>query len=366
MGTDVDLPLLLEPISEDQPGGVDLRDDDDPNNIFRRVKDARNSARQEETQSDQDGESSASSIPFWREVWDEGQEYLRTQAKDLEIAAYMIEAAIRLDGFAGFAKSIELTTELVTRFWGELLPTPDEDGIETTLLPIARLNGDVIAYPLMRVPLTSDGSFGHLVMWQYIQAQQIEQLDPAEREVRISRGAVTLEQFRQAIAETPTEFFTETRNNLAKCQAELERLNDVFSEQAGDEFAPNLSKFESAIREAENVLVQLAGDRLSDAVDVDDSEEQSEAESSGESGAGAPPPKRDGIQSRNDAFDILEKVARWIEQHEPQSLLPSEIRKVIRRGKMTPQELYEDLISDSDVRRSLYRDVGIVVPEEEY
>ncbi len=31
---------------------------------------------------------------------------------------------------------------------------------------------------------------------------------------------------------------------------------------------------------------------------------------------------------------------------------------------MSPQELYADLIVDSDVRRQLYKDVGIVVQEE--
>ena len=368
MTTDVDIPLLLEPISEEQPGGVDLRDDDDPNNIFRRVKDARNDARQEESQSDLEGETSTTATSAWRQVWDEGQEYLKTQAKDLEIVAYMIEASIRLGGYGGLARALELTAEMTAKFWGELLPTPDEDGIETTILPISRLNGDVITYPLMRVPLTSDGSFGHLVLWQYTQAQQLDQLSSEEREIRISRGAITLEQFRQAVAETETSFFVETKAEIEAAKAAIVKVGEVFEEKAGDEFAPNLSRFDQTLDEALNVLEQVAGDRLvsqSTGDDEDSDTEETGGGGGGESSSGGGQ-KRGGINSREEAFGELEKVASWIEKHEPQSLLPSEIRKVIRRGKMSPAELYVDLIRDSDVRNTLYRDVGIDVPEEEY
>ena len=71
------------------------------------------------------------------------------------------------------------------------------------------------------------------------------------------------------------------------------------------------------------------------------------------------------IGNRSAAFDLLETVAKWFEIHEPQSILPSEIRKAIRRGKMSPQELYMDLITDADVRRQLYKDVGMPMPQND-
>lgn len=367
METEVDVSALLEPIPGDHPAGVDLRDDDDPNNIFRRVKDARNDARQEENQSDLDGQKSAEAQRRWRDVWNEGTEYLRTQAKDLEIAAYLIEASIRLNAFRGLSTAIEITTELVNQFWGELLPTPDEDGIETTILPISRLNGDVIVYPIQRIAVTEDGSFGELVVWQYQQAQQLESMDPEEREVRISRGAVTLSQFEQAVAETSPTFYSNLYADLLECRSRISQLDTVFNEKAGYEFAPNFSKFTSAIDDAESVLKQIAGDKLVPEEPEEEVTEESPAvgEVSQAAASGAAPAKKELISSRDDALALLEKVAQWIESHEPQSLLPWEIRKVIKRGKMSPQELYQDLIPDSDARRVLYRDVGIDVPEEE-
>lgn len=365
MGIEVELESLLEPIPGDNPGGIDLRDDDDPNNIFRRIKDARNDARQEESQAELDGTSSPEATRIWGQVWSEGLEYLQTQAKDLEIAAYMIEASIRLGGYQGLATALEITNQLVNRFWGELLPTPDEDGIETTILPIARLNGDVISAPLMRVPVTVDSSAGEMLVWQYAQAEQLEGLDSEERELRVSRGAVTLERFNQAVAETPADFFLNLKSELDRTRELVQQLSETFEEKAGDEFAPNLSRFEKSISEAEAVLEQVAGDKLAVAEEISEEEvsQGGEVDTVVNSGGGAAAPKKEGISSRAEAFEQLEKIAKWIETHEPQSLLPSEIRKVIRRGKMTPQELYEDLITDSTARNELYRDVGIEIPE---
>ena len=355
MSLDLNIPSLLNPFDGEFRGGTDLRRDDDPNNDYRRIRDARNEARDDERQADLDGEQSPEAVRNWRTVWNSGQEYLQNCAKDLEIVAYMIEASVRLGGFGGLAQALNLTRELVDNFWGELLPTPDEDGVETTLLPIDRLNGDVITYPLMRVAMTDDTSVGQFVVWQYTQARQLETMDADEREQRVSRGAVTMEMFTRGVAESGDEFFRGLSAELAEARTAVQALNDVFQEKAGEESSPNLSRFTDSLEEAESTLRVIAGDRL---VEPGDSEVESDgtapiSQKSGDGGAGGE------ISSRQHALDILEKVAVWFERHEPQSILPSEIRKVKRRARMTPQQLYVDLIADEDVRERLFRDVGI-------
>jgi type VI secretion system protein ImpA len=366
MTLDLDIPSLLTPFEQDFRGGTDLRADDDPNNAYRQIRDARNEAREEERQADLNGESSSRANHLWRDVWENGQEYLKSSAKDLEIVAYMIEASIRLGGFGGLAQSLTLTAELMTSFWGELLPTPDEDGIETTLRPISRLNGDVITYPLMRVPMTDDTSIGVFVMWQHTQAKQLETLTPEEKERRISAGSVTLERFNRAVAETSDLFFQNLQQELQDAQKALQSLIAVFEERVSDAEAPNLSKFQKSIEDGFSILEQVAGHRLSRNAPASTTEVNSAATSSSHSSRGAVSQGSSGgqITSRNDALELLEKAARWFEEHEPQSILPSEIRKAIRRGRMTPMELYADLIADADVRRQLFKDVGIPFPEE--
>jgi type VI secretion system protein ImpA len=360
MTVDLDIPGLLAPFDGESRGGIDLREDADPNNDYRKIRDARSDARDEERQADLRGESSAEAVLGWRNVWSDGQNYLQNQAKDLEVVAYMIEASVRLGGFSGLAQSLSLTSQLIRDFWGEILPAPDEDGIETTLLPISRLNGDIISYALMRVPVTEDTAVGEFLVWQHGQAKQLQSLGSEEREQRIERGAVAMETFTRAVAETSDAFYQNLSAEIDLAAVSLAELQELLESQVDEEHVPNLSRFSGGLEEAKDTLRQIAGDRISvvDATAADD--ETTGAGLAGEAGSNSEQAVASGeIGSRDQAFDLLEKVARWFERYEPQSILPSEIRKAKRRGQMSPEELYVDLISDEDALRKLFKDVGI-------
>ena len=141
----------------------------------------------------------------------------------------------------------------------------------------------------------------------------------------------------------------------------LLELGAVLEERVGDVEAPNLSRFQKAIDDGESVLQQVAGNRIAKKVESN-ATVSTASNGVGVAGATSVPGQ---IGTRSDAFDLLETVAKWFETHEPQSILPSEIRKAIRRGKMSPQELYMDLITDSEVRRQLYKDIGMPIPENQ-
>ncbi|MEP3479192.1 MAG: type VI secretion system protein TssA [Fuerstiella sp.] len=366
MNLDLDIPSLLSPFDGDSPAGTDLRLDDDPNNAYRKIRDARSEAKDLEERAELDGETSSEAMRGWRNVWSEGQDYLQNFAKDLEIVAYMVEASVRVGGFAGLEASLLLTTELVENFWGELLPTPDEDGIETTLLPIARLNSNAITSALQRVPITDDSSVGEFGLLHYAQAKRLDTIDAEERDRQMSRGAVTTTTFNQAVSETSADFLRAMEAQIESAAASVDRLDSVLNDKAGEEDAPNLSKFRDSLKEASSTLRLVSGGRLEvadDSSEMDAEEFEGDESASGSSSSGGR--SRAGISSRQDALDMLEKVAVWFEQHEPQSILISEIRKVKRRALMSPEELYKDLITDSAVREQLFRDVGIESTSDE-
>ena len=365
MPLDLDVSTVLQPFDGEFRGGTNLRGSDDSTNAYRRLRDLRKQARDEELQADTmsppPGEPTASVRAMWREVWEDGLEYLRTVAKDLEIVGYMIEASIRIEGYGGLAQALKLTRELIDTFWGELLPTPDEDGVEATILPLARLNNDIITYPLIRVPLADSRSTGTFVYWQCEQAKRLESMAPEDNASSISRGAVTLQAFRTAIADTPDTFLRKTAAEIKDAMAELKKLVGTLNEKVGEEIAPGFTKFQAGLKLAQDTLQEFAGERLKEP-EADQPSGNHEA-----AGNDVPSQGRGGtsgaIGSRNQALETLERVAQWFELHEPQSILPLEIRKAIRRAKMSPQELYAELIDNEDVRRGLYKDVGIIVSD---
>jgi len=365
MPLELDVDAVLQPFEGESRAGVDQRESDDPTNSYRKVRDSRSRAFDAEKKADNEAPSAEPSQAIksiWMEVWEQGTKYLSSVAKDLEIVAYMLEASIRIDGFGGFAQSLQLTRELIDGFWGEILPTPDETGFEPTLLPLARLNGSVITYALHRVALTDSRSVGRLVYWQFADAKWLESQSQEDQASAISRGRVSLQTLRAAIADTSDEFLRKVYAEIKAASEQLSSLSSTLIAKVGESEAPGFSKFREALKNSSDALEELAGERLKPpAADVAESPATSGVQTphAGESNT------QGGINSRSSALDTLERVARWFESHEPQSILPLEIRKAIRRAKMSPQELYAELISNEDVRRELYKDVGIVIPDQQ-
>src|SRR4051794_33883516 len=93
-----DLAVLLAPIAGEAPAGRDLREDNSPSSLYRRLRDARAEARDAERDADAPRgpddpvpAESASPIPLatrWRTVGELATEALAAHCKDLEIAAW--------------------------------------------------------------------------------------------------------------------------------------------------------------------------------------------------------------------------------------------------------------------------------------
>src|SRR5262249_22044787 len=96
----LELATLAAPLCQAQGDGGALRLDASPESLYDAVKDARSAARAAERQRMADAED-AGDTPDWRPVLRLGLKALSEQSKDLEIAAYLIEALVRLHGFAG-------------------------------------------------------------------------------------------------------------------------------------------------------------------------------------------------------------------------------------------------------------------------
>src|SRR2546425_1256477 len=136
----LDFERLLAPIAEDAPTGADLRADPSPTSLYYAIKDARSTARAAERQ--MVGGEEGSSGADWRPVLQHGTKALAEKTKDLEITAYLIEALVRLHGFAGLRDGFRLARELGERYWDGLYPVPDEEGVATRVAPLTGLNGE--------------------------------------------------------------------------------------------------------------------------------------------------------------------------------------------------------------------------------
>ncbi|MGV2335700.1 MAG UNVERIFIED_CONTAM: type VI secretion system ImpA family N-terminal domain-containing protein [Planctomycetaceae bacterium] len=99
MALELDLAEILSRTQDASPAGTDLRSDPNPNNAYRKIRDLRNAARDRENRDDRGDprrNDEPAAIDLWDQVWELGTAFLAETARDLEVAACLIEASIRL------------------------------------------------------------------------------------------------------------------------------------------------------------------------------------------------------------------------------------------------------------------------------
>lgn len=360
----LDLEPLLAPISEESPTGPDLRENAEHDSPYYRIREARQEAGVLER--NQPGDRAAT-LPAWGMVADLSLATLQHQSKDIRFAAYAIEALLRTNGIAGLRDGFKLTRELVERYWDKLHPMPDEDGLATRVASLVGLNGDsdregTLIDPINALPFTSSTHLKNYSFADYVDAVNLETLPDAVREKKLAQGAVTLEQIRQSVADTPAAFYHTLRDDLTACLDEFKLLSQSLGKRCGHD-TPSASSVRGALQSGIDVVLQMADQKLKQVV-------QPVVATPTKGGGGAASPFEETvvqtasgpIRTRDDAFRQLESVAQYFRTHEPHTVISYTLEQVVRWGRMPLPELLVELIPDDAVRQALFRQVGIKAP----
>ncbi|MBU6396579.1 MAG: type VI secretion system protein TssA [Rhodospirillales bacterium] len=354
----LDLEDLLAPISEDNPVGADVREDFSPTSLYFRLRDARADARAAERAADANpGE--VASPEGWRSVRALAVEILSQKAKDLEAAAWLTEALVRSDGLAGLAFGASLLGGLAERYWDNLFPLPDEDGMETRVAPVTGLNGEggdgTLSQPLQKLPLFRDANGETVMLFQYQQSAELAAIADQKRvEARIAAGVVPYDAMLAAARAAPPGGYILLRRNLEAARTAWSAMGEIFDRLAGRDAPPTgriaetlalVGEFVARYAPAEAAAVPPEGE-------VD-------AVSPAEGGREAPPGQPKRLASREDALATLGEIAEYFRRTEPQSPLAYTIDEAIRRGRLTWPELIAELVRDDQVRNSILNSLGL-------
>src|SRR3984893_6333010 len=371
-----DLAALLAPISQEAPAGSDLREDYSPNSLYFRLRDARAEARAAERAADAPRTAShpapaggASSVPLatrWRTVGELATEALTVHCKDLEIAAWLIEALVRSDGLIGLAAGSRLMAGLAETFWDELFPHPDEEGGATRVAPIAGLNGvgreGTLIQPLRKLVLferATDGSPFYL--YQYEQSAQLAGVDNAERrQQRLEAGVLPFETVENEARAAGGGHFAPLRARAAKAAEAWQALGQVLDRQAGAD-APPTSQIRDLLEQIQDVTKRFATPEA-------EASEQATTSGPGEAAGTArrgPAPAAGGLTSREDALRALAQIAEFFRRTEPLSPIAYTLQEAVRRSRMTWPELLEEIVPDATSRSAILTSLGIRPPASE-
>ena len=244
---------ILEPISIDQPAGVDLRWTPQ----WDRIKEARRAddglvsgkwAKKEHKDSD------------WRLAQELSVALLSKQSKDLQLALWLTEASVHLHGFAGLRDGLKIMRELMARFWDDLYPRM-EDGPEDRAGPFEWLNEKFID-SIFAIPITVrnsqglDYSFNDLqdarrvgLSASYMTADgEIDSEKKKNYDEAVAAGHISMEMFEYAVKETSRASYEDLNLDCQQACEEFAALERIIDDKFG-EAAPNLSALRNTLGE---------------------------------------------------------------------------------------------------------------------
>jgi type VI secretion system protein ImpA len=338
----LDIEGLVFPISEAAPCGGDPRSDPSPTSVYQSLKDARYAAADAERGLErgfaEEGDAKKAdetSKKSWSLILAEGPPLIKSVAKDLEVAAWVTEAALRAHRLAGLRDGLRCTAELVDRYWDEVFPLPDEDGLETRLAPLAGLSDDPPP----------------IAFWQYERATSGK-----------AEGGVTVAAFETALRRSSPEYVRGLTEDAQACLDAATWLEAALEARCASE-APSFSRLRETLSEILGALRAHGG------VEAEESPAAS-GPAAAEPGTAAAPgetsitaaPARGPILDRQGAFHQLEELAAFFRRTEPHSPIAYAIENLVRRGRMSFPELVEELIADGNLRREYFVNAGIQPP----
>lgn len=310
----------LQPVSEDDACGPDLEYDND----FLALTQA--AAGKPETQ------FAPAEPPDWRSVRKLAEE-INGRTRDLRVANLLLRARLRLDGFAVLAPSLRLFEALLTTWWDELHPRPDDGDAFARVNVLNELNsldatlGDVRASLVL-----NDRGIGQ------ISVRDIEiamgDLQARDDESVPSRGQIE-NMLADAVAGYP-----QLATQATAAVAALESLLACLSVRLNYGDVPDFS----ALRTMLDGVVAVSPRPASIAAAADDLAGMLNdlgIAQGGDAGDDAPAPARRGrssgggnglgaIESRADAVRAIDLVCAYLEKHEPTNPAADLLRRAQR------------------------------------
>ncbi len=362
----IDVEALLAPLPAGEGGaGEDPRTDYTPTSPYQRLRDARSDARAEERAQDA-GEDEPAVPAAWREVRDLALLCLTEKAKDFEVAAWLAEALVRLEGLQGLAAASQVIAGLAEQYWDQGFPQPDEDGLDNRSAPLGGLAGEgadgTLMQPIRRIPLfrRGDGRPVGLHLWQA--AQDTAALgDETRKKARLAAGIPEFEALeREARADSAT--LRAAAAAARDARAAWSAMDAALTARFGAE-APSTRRVTEALDAIFGIGEQLLGSIGEAAPPAAESEAVAAAAEPGGSGAAAAPDRR-AVRTREDAIRALEEIADWFRRMEPHSPLAYTLIDAARRARLPLPDLLAEVLPDDAARTQMLTMLGIRVVEK--
>jgi type VI secretion system protein ImpA len=340
---------LLQPITPDAPCGEDLS--------FSPEFDAIQEARREEDGSLDQGEWVRDvKEADWPAVIEQSSAILEKRTKDIRVAAWLVEALGKVDGFSGLADGLTLMQRMAEQFWPQLHPLPDGDDYEDRTGSLAwllqRAEALMRSTPLCKAPA---GAYS----WADHESAQVlqTQMDRNPGEANsLAADHLNLTQFRAACRATPKPFYEALFADFGRLREVTKAFEQAIDARLGVD-GPSFASFRQAIEDVGMLVERLARDAgvlaaRKDLVEPEASGDEPAADATGSVAALGP------IRTRTQALRQLRLVAEFFRQTEPHSPVAYLADKAAAWGEMPLHIWLKQVIKDGGALSRLEEMLG--------
>jgi type VI secretion system protein ImpA len=328
----------------------------------------------------------------WADVVELCRDVLRSRSKDLQIAAWMVEAMCHRDGLAAIGPGLDLISDLCKRYWDGLYPEIEENGDAAARAASIswlddKLSVAVLSSPLVGPPEAVDEA--EYTWTDYRQARHLEGLksrDPGALKRAEAAGTVTMAVFREAVGASKTDFYVALQRDLESAAAAAERLEALFDDKLGDD-APGMTRLRRSIEDVLAFMQPIVAARLppepapgaapeaakakppEPAMDETSAPTSTDVSAAATAGAAptagaveppsqptaaaipavvpaaAPATAPEGVlRTADDAHEALLRIAAFLTTVDPHSPSPYLVEKAVRWGRMPFHEVLRDVV----------------------
>lgn len=353
----IPLDTLLRPIPGEVPSGEYLR--------YHGIYDEISEARRADDIIDQGDWQTDFKTADYRQVIQLAVPVLEKETKDLQLAAWLVEAIVAENGFAGLRDGLKLLSSFIMKFWDTIYPSADDGDEEGRANALAWVDRET-AMLIQKAPITIDGwgYNGYLDSKTFDIPVNLEGLPTEEQQKftalkeRVEReNRCTAAKWEQAIAKTNRAFCEEVNVAFLECQEEYNKLNEAVEAKFDRNQAPSLPelrKIFEQIRVQHVALLEMKRAEEPDPADEVEGEEGGEGTGAGRGAAGVSGP----IGSRADALKRLTEIAAYFRRTEPHSPVSYLVNRAIQWGNMPLDSWLQDVIKDQNILAQIKQTLG--------
>ncbi|MGA3023584.1 MAG: type VI secretion system protein TssA [Bryobacteraceae bacterium] len=355
---------LLNPIPGDNPSGANLR--------YAPAYDQVKEARREDDDSEQGVWQFKAKTADWPLVVKLASDLLAKKSKDLQVAAWLTEAAIHREGFAGLKQGLDLLHGLLTYFWDTVYPEIEDGDLELRATPLNWV-ATQLALPLRKVELTREGHN----WFRYKEAlsvpnEQDAGSDDNKQQIRrtaIAEGKLTPEEWNTAFGAMSREYYNDLANQIQQSRESLAALDELCAERFGDD-APSFLPLRDTLEEIGNtarILLLKKGGPIQEEAAAEEPAEEEAAPAAVEAEPQTAPARAPRAkatlaaepENTADAAARVAAVARWMRSQDARSPVPFLLLRALRWGELraNPYDLDWRMLEapPTDVRQNIKR-----------